>query len=98
VAEGRKRDSRIGQALQSWGYGVWNGCDEEVRRTEVPRNDEIRVVQYASMRGLEGWSTVVVTLDESYSSSEVAGWLRRAASALPDGVVEWETSAEKRCP
>ncbi|MGA9945892.1 MAG: AAA family ATPase [Candidatus Cybelea sp.] len=140
VAEGRKRDSRIGQALRSWGYGVWNGCDEEVRRTEVPRNDEIRVVQYASMRGLEGWSTVLVALDESYqnrvahpnlhpddrctpddvakrwllmaltraaqtlaitisdSSSEVAGWLRRAASALPDGVVEWETSAEKRYP
>lgn len=67
VTLGLKRDSQVARALRSWRYGVWNGCDEEIRRTEVADNDEVRVVQYDSMRGLEGWSTVLVALDEFYT-------------------------------
>jgi hypothetical protein len=67
VAQRSKRDSQVGEALRSWGYHVWNGCDEEVRRSEAPIYDEIRVVQYDSMRGLEGWSTALVALDELYT-------------------------------
>jgi hypothetical protein len=67
VANGASRDSRIAKALQSWDYETWNGCDEIVRRTEAPELDRIRVVQYDSMRGLEGWSTMLVGLDAFYS-------------------------------
>jgi len=67
VAHDGKRDTQVGEALRAWGYRVWNGCDEEVRRTEVAGDDDIRVVQYDSMRGLEGWSTVLVALDEFYA-------------------------------
>jgi hypothetical protein len=66
VTQMSKRDSQVGEALRSWGYGVWNGCDEEVRRAEVADNDQIRIVQYDSMRGLEGWSTVLIALDDFY--------------------------------
>ncbi len=61
------RDCRIAQALRSWGYEVWNGCDDAVRRTDTADTGEIRVVQYDSMRGLEGWCTLLVGLDSFYA-------------------------------
>ena len=131
VAHDSARDSQVAEALRSVGYRVWNGCDELVRRSEVAALDEVRIVQYDSMRGLEGWCTLLVGLDTFYqhrlahpnihpddrctpehvakrwllmaltraaqtisitlddSSSVVAEWVRRAAAALPEGVVEW---------
>ena len=86
VADGPKRDSKVAQALRSWGYRVWNGCDEEVRRTEVPDDDEIRVVLYDSMRGLEGWSTVLIALDEFYAHRLAHPNLRPADRCTPDDV------------
>ena len=88
VVEGPKRDSHVGERLRSWGYAVWNGCDEEVRRTEVPDNDEIRVVQYASMRGLEGWSTVLVALDEFYKHRVAHPNLRADDRCTPEAVAK----------
>ena len=88
VSDGPKRDSKVAQALRSWGYRVWNGCDEEVRRTEVPDDDEIRVVLYDSMRGLEGWSTVLVALDEFYAHRVAHPNLRPNDRCTPDAVAK----------
>ena len=88
VSDGPKRDSKVSQALRSWGYRVWNGCDEEVRRTEVPDDDEIRVVLYDSMRGLEGWSTVLVALDEFYTHRVAHPNLRPNDRCTPEAVAK----------
>ncbi|MGB6739794.1 MAG: hypothetical protein WBE59_05005 [Candidatus Cybelea sp.] len=88
IANGLTRDSRVAQALRSWGYRVWNGCDEEVRRTEVPDDDEVRVVLYDSMRGLEGWSTVLVALDEFYAHRVAHPNLRPGDRCTPEDVAK----------
>lgn len=67
AVRGRTVDSRVAVSLRSWGYRVWNGCDAETRENDVADTDEIRVVQYHSMRGLEGWYTMLVDLDDSYA-------------------------------
>lgn len=49
-----------------WGIGIWDGTDTEVR-DEFPQYDEqLRVVQYDSSRGLEGWIVVNWGLDQFY--------------------------------
>jgi hypothetical protein len=88
VTQGPKRDSNVGEALRSWGYDVWNGCDEVVRRSETPANDEVRVVQYDSMRGLEGWSTVLVALDDLYTHRVAHPKLRADDRCTPDDVAK----------
>jgi hypothetical protein len=62
-----RRASRTAGQLRNWGYAVWDGCDEAVRH-EPAATDEIRVVQYHSMRGLEGWCTLLVGLDDAYAN------------------------------
>lgn len=42
---------------------VWDGTRESVRETYSPIGDEIRVLQYESGRGLEGWSVICFELD-----------------------------------
>jgi hypothetical protein len=86
VAVGARRDSRITLALQSWGYRTWNGCDEIVRRSEVPELDQIRVVQYDSMRGLEGWCTLLVGLDAFYSHRLAHPNLKAGEGTTPEQV------------
>lgn len=83
-----KRDSNVGEALRSWGYDVWNGCDEVVRRSETPANDEVRVVQYDSMRGLEGWSTALVALDDLYAHRVAHPKLHGDDRCTPDDVAK----------
>jgi hypothetical protein len=62
-----RRASRTARQLRRWGYAVWDGWDEAVRH-EPADNGEIRVVQYHSMRGLEGWCTLLVGLDDAYAN------------------------------
>ena len=59
------RYSRISKILTSWGYSVWDGVDLDVRRNFSPESiEQLRVVQYESCRGLEGWTVVNLAFDE----------------------------------
>ncbi|SCW67230.1 hypothetical protein SAMN02910456_02509 [Ruminococcaceae bacterium YRB3002] len=42
---------------------VWDGTNNEIRNNYPITSDEIRVLQYESGRGLEGWSVVCIELD-----------------------------------
>lgn len=42
---------------------VWDGTLEEIRMEHIPKADEVRVVQYQSSRGLEGWSVVCLDFE-----------------------------------
>jgi hypothetical protein len=67
LKDGISRDCKVAREVRSWGYEVWNGCDDAVRRGEPADLGAIRIVQYDSMRGLEGWCTLLVGLDAFYA-------------------------------
>ncbi len=49
------------RVFQKWGYHVWDGAAMDVRESYPTELGQLRIVQYDSCRGLEGW--VVVNLD-----------------------------------
>lgn len=54
-------------ALVAAGLEVWDGTDEAVRG-DFPRSSEsLRLVHYASCRGLEGWTVFLDQLDEHWA-------------------------------
>jgi hypothetical protein len=87
--EGR-RSSQLGDSFRSKNWEVWDGVDEPTRRTFPYSRESLRVVQYESCRGLEGWSAVLDGLDEF--------WEYKRASTLAElksaGIFDPETQAE----
>ncbi|HEY5425750.1 MAG TPA: hypothetical protein VIJ77_04295, partial [Candidatus Tumulicola sp.] len=88
LKDGLRRDAHLAEALRSWGYAVWNGCDDEIRRSEIAADRDVRVIQYSSMRGLEGWYTVLVALDDSYTHRVAHPNIRAGDSCTPEDVAK----------
>ncbi|MCV0381740.1 DNA/RNA helicase [Nitratireductor sp.] len=87
--EGRKY-SKLGQAFQSNDWEVWDGVDDVARR-HFPRSAEmLRIVQFESCRGLEGWTTVLDGLDEFWQLKRNAA----SSGARGTGIVDVEQHAE----
>src|SRR6185312_5151032 len=59
--------------LEQWGHAVWDGVSTEVRDSYANSVAQVRVVQYDSCRGLEGWAVVLLGLDELYRY-KLASW------------------------
>jgi hypothetical protein len=59
--------SEIAKQFRDWGWKVWDGASFAIRGTYPTDNDELRIVQYDSCRGLEGWTVVLLGLDEFYT-------------------------------
>ena len=59
--------------LKNWGHKVWNGADELERDTFATDTDQIRIVKYESVRGLEGWTVVCLDLDKFFSRQMMTG-------------------------
>ena len=55
--------SNVGKKLQGFGYSVWDAVDETTRKTSPKSNQDMRIVQYDSCRGLEGWITFLHQFD-----------------------------------
>ncbi len=45
------------------GINIWDGTNSNYRESYSVRSDEIRVLQYDSARGLEGWSVICMDFD-----------------------------------
>lgn len=74
--EGR-RVSYLAESFKDNGWETWDAVDE-VARQSFPRSvNALRIVQYGSCRGLEGWSTILDGLDEF--------WNLRRSTALAEG-------------
>jgi len=58
--------SPLGDTLRSYGFTVWDGVDEEERQSFPTSIHELRLVQYDSCRGLEGWAVINFAIDELY--------------------------------
>lgn len=54
------------QAIETRSRDSWRGFDEEDRRIFPRRESQLRAVQYNSCRGMEGWSTLCIGLDQFY--------------------------------
>lgn len=65
------------QVLRGWGFQVWDGTSTDVRRDFPTDVEQLRLVQYDSCRGLEGWTTFAVGLD--------AFWRYKYRQALEHG-------------
>ena len=52
--------------LEAWGHSVWDGVSTDVRDSYATSTRQMRIVQYDSCRGLEGWVVVHLGLDEFY--------------------------------
>ncbi len=52
--------------LTSWGQEVWDGVSEDIRTSYPTSVKQLRIVQYDSCRGLEGWITINLGLDAFY--------------------------------
>ena len=61
-SEGIKH-AKVAEILKTLRMDVWDASDDRVRLT--PRqSDEVAIVPYASIRGLEGWAAILLDLDE----------------------------------
>jgi hypothetical protein len=54
------------QTFQNWGWQVWDGTNSQTRSTYPTTLNQLRIVQYDSCRGLEGWITVNFAFDLFY--------------------------------
>lgn len=55
-----------GRAIQSGGRAVWDATSSDVREYYPTDRDAIRIVQYESCRGLEGWTVINYAFDELF--------------------------------
>ena len=64
-----ERVSNIGPTIRRWGYRTWDGVNMYTRRETFPTSlDQVRIVQYESSRGLEGWAVFLLGLDLFYEN------------------------------
>lgn len=64
TVEGR---TSYGQELaDQWGFECWDGVRSDTRKNYPTSIDQLRIVQYDSCRGLEGWSLFALGLDRFY--------------------------------
>jgi hypothetical protein len=63
---GDNSNSFAGRTLVNRGSEVWDGVSVEVRDSYPTSINQLRIVQYDSCRGLEGWTVINLGLDEFY--------------------------------
>lgn len=58
--------SLAGRLFTEWGYRVWDGAVVDIRESYPTDLEQLRIVQYDSCRGFEGWMVVNLDFDELY--------------------------------
>jgi hypothetical protein len=81
-----RRESDLAKSFAANGWNAWDAVDEVTRRSFPRSTEALRIVQYESCRGLEGWSTVLDGLDEFWD-------LRKSMALTGNGAVS-ELEAE----
>ncbi len=67
-AEDGSRGARLALELLAAGETVWDACDPLARMSAPEGREAWRIVQYDSCRGLEGWATLLIALDDLYAN------------------------------
>jgi hypothetical protein len=61
-----RRTSSAGAQFERWGYKIWDGVDPAQRDSFPTDLGQLRIVQYDSCRGLEGWTVVNLGFDRFF--------------------------------
>lgn len=77
------RRSLAHDLADEWGFACWDGVCSDLRRHYPTLVDQLRIVQYDSCRGLEGWSVIALGLDDFYDY-KLAGAPAVAAGTVAD--------------
>jgi hypothetical protein len=64
--DGGGRSSTVNDTFKDWGYKPWDGVDNNIRKDFPKTADQLRIVQYDSCRGLEGWATFNYAIDKFF--------------------------------
>jgi hypothetical protein len=74
LRESEQRSLAISPQFSALDQKIWDGTDMEIRSNTYPLSaKELRIVQYESCRGLEGWTCWLFGLDEFYDG-KLAQW------------------------
>ncbi len=94
VITGRDGEARSTPAavFEQWGYPTWDGASDRVRDGYPTDVAQLRIVQYESCRGLEGWIVVNFALDRFYVAKRAQG----AAAPAEPGMLTGDASAADR--
>lgn len=66
VQKNGRRESSLGAALTANGCQVWDATDRDIRKDFARDINTLRIVQYQSCRGLEGWTVIAEHLDRHW--------------------------------
>lgn len=73
---------RPASRFTGWGFKVWDGTNPSIRGSYPTDNQQLRLVQYDSCRGLEGWVVVNFELDSFFDYK--LNQLRRTSLDITD--------------
>ena len=78
-----------GRAIQQNGSLVWDACSTDVRENYPTDRDALRIVQYDSCRGLEGWTVINYAFDDFFDYKR-----RQFLSSPPDSGGLFDTAED----
>ena len=85
--------------LTNWGYSVWDGVDPDTRHSFPKNIEQLRVVQYESCRGLEGWTVVNLSFDEFYNVKRNRNYMSESDMELSKysdgGTLDWQATDDE---
>jgi hypothetical protein len=93
-AEAGNHQLHVIEGYTEVGQPVWDGTDSRRRRAYPTTVEELRIIQYESCRGLEGWVVVAHGLDLFYSHKHAMG-LAIPMEMQGGGPVDPEAQAQK---
>ena len=64
MVDGSKECSVVGGNYRDAGIECWDACSDRVRKEVLPSKETVRIVQYQSSRGLEGWTVFLFRFDK----------------------------------
>lgn len=90
-----QRSSILASAFLARDWQAWDAVNEVTRRTFPRTRESLRIVQYESCRGLEGWTAVLDGLDEFWEvkKAEALAKLATTDSVVTDPELQAEAIA-----
>ena len=85
VRDDERSRTELAEALAEWGQPTWNGVSEDLRRSYPTSIEQLRIVQYDSCRGLEGWTVINLGVDDFFEYKRTSWSPPAQANAMADG-------------
>jgi hypothetical protein len=87
--------SVVAEKFAEWGYETWDGVATEIRGEYPTKFGQLRTVQYDSCRGLEGWVSVNLGIDD-FHQYKIDEYLNRHYDSNTAGNAQDATTDEEQ--